>query len=121
MESIYSNKVWELVEVPNMVKPIGCNWIYKRKRGVDGRVEKFNARLVAKSYTKKEWIDYEETFSEVAMLKSIKIIQCITTVLDYEIWQMDVKTAFLNGYLEKEHLYAATRWVYWKMPRTYGM
>ena len=51
MESMYSNKVWEHVEAPNGVKPIGCKWIYKRKRGVDGRVETFKARLVAKGFT----------------------------------------------------------------------
>ncbi|KAH9658261.1 hypothetical protein KPL70_023419 [Citrus sinensis] len=81
MESVYSNKVWELVEAPNGVKPMDCKWIYKRKRGVDGRVETFKARLVA------EWI-----------------LLSIAAVLDYEIWQMDVKTAFLNGHLE-ENIY----------------
>ncbi|KAH9704344.1 hypothetical protein KPL70_011418 [Citrus sinensis] len=104
MESMYSNKVWELVEAPNGVKPIGCKWIYKRKRGVEGRVETFKARLVAKGFTQKEGIDYEETFSPVAMLKSIRILLSIAAVLDYEIWQMDVKTAFLNGHLE-ENIY----------------
>ncbi|KAH9780110.1 hypothetical protein KPL71_007953 [Citrus sinensis] len=101
IESMYSNKVWELVEAPNGVKPIGCKWIYKRKREVDGRVETFKVRLVAKRFTQKEGIDYEETFSPVAMLKSIRILLSIAAVLDYEIWQMDVKTAFLNGHLEK--------------------
>ncbi|KAH9671402.1 Integrase catalytic domain-containing protein [Citrus sinensis] len=104
MESMYSNKVWELVEAPNGVKLIGCKWIYKRKRGVDRRVETFKARLVAKGFTQKKEIDYEETFSPVAMLKSIKILLSIAAVLDYEIWQMDVKTAFLNGHLE-ENIY----------------
>ncbi|KAH9753635.1 hypothetical protein KPL71_015142 [Citrus sinensis] len=104
MESMYSNQVWELVEAPNGVKPIGCKWIYKRKRGVDGRVETFKARLVAKGFTQKKGIDYEETFSPVAMLKSIRILLSIAAVLDYEIWQMDVKTAFLNGHLE-ENIY----------------
>ncbi|KAH9671727.1 hypothetical protein KPL70_017462 [Citrus sinensis] len=104
MDSMYSNKVWELVEAPNGVKPIGCKWIYKRKRGVDGRVETFKARLVAKGFTQKEGIDYEETFFPVAMLKSIRILLSIAAMLDYEIWQMDVKTAFLNGHLE-ENIY----------------
>ena len=51
MESMYSNQVWLLVDPTNGVKPIGCKWVYKRKRGVDGKVETFKARLVAKGYT----------------------------------------------------------------------
>ena len=51
MESMYSNSVWELVDLPDGVKPIGCKWIYKRKRGVDRKVETFKVRLVAKGYT----------------------------------------------------------------------
>ena len=51
MESMYSNKVWKLVEAPNEVKHIGCKWIYKRKIGVDGRVKTFKARLVVKWFT----------------------------------------------------------------------
>ena len=100
-ESMYSNYVWELVDLPESVRPIGCKWIYKKKRGVDGKVETFKARLVSKGYTQKEGVDYEETFSPVAMLKSIRIILSITAALDYEMWQMDVKTAFLNGYLDE--------------------
>ena len=51
MESMYSNQVWTLVDPVVGVKPIGCKWIYKRKRGIDGKVETFKARLVAKGYT----------------------------------------------------------------------
>ena len=74
--------------------------VYKRKRGVDGKVETFKARLVAKGYTQKEGFDYKET-SPVDMIKSIKILLSIATYMDYEIWQMDFKTTFLNGSLEE--------------------
>ncbi|KAL8093711.1 hypothetical protein AgCh_035549 [Apium graveolens] len=93
--------VWELVEPPGGIKPIGCKWIYTKKRGLDKKVKAWKARLVAKGYTQKEGIDYEETFSPVVMLKSICILLSIAAHLDYEIWQMDVKTAFLNGSLEE--------------------
>ena len=78
--------------MPEGIKPIGCKWVYKRKRGADGKVETFKARLVAKGYMQNEGIDYDETFSPVAMLKSIRILLSIAATLDYEIWQMDVKT-----------------------------
>ena len=101
MESMYSNSVWELIDPPADVRPIGCKWIFQRKRGIDGKVETFKARLVAKGYTQNEGVDYEETFSPVPMLKSIRILLSIAACLDYEIWKMDVKTTFLNGYLEE--------------------
>ena len=101
MESMYSNSVWELVDPPEYVRSIGCKWIYKKKRGIDGKVETFKTRLVAKGYTQKEGVDYEETFSPAAMLKSIRILLSIAANLDYEIWQMDVKIAFLNGHLDE--------------------
>jgi hypothetical protein len=58
--------------------------------------------MVAKGFTQKEGIDYEETFSLVAILKSIQMLLAITSHFDYEIWQMDVKTAFLNRHLDED-------------------
>ena len=69
---------------------------------MDGKVETFKARLVDKGFTQKEGIDYEETVSLVAMLKSIRILLSIAACLDYEMWPMDVKTSFLNGNLEED-------------------
>ena len=51
LDSMYSNQVWELQEVPNGIKPVGCKWVYKRKRGLDGKVETFKERLVVKGST----------------------------------------------------------------------
>ena len=103
---MYVNKVWKLVDLPEGIKPVGFKWIYKKKRGPDGNVETFKARLVAKGYTQKECIDYEDTFLPVTMLESIRVLLSIDAALDYDIWQMDVKTAFLNGNLD-ERIYMA--------------
>ncbi|KAL0454928.1 UNVERIFIED_CONTAM: Secreted RxLR effector protein [Sesamum latifolium] len=83
-------------------RPIGCKWVYKRKLGVDGEVTAFKARLVAKEYTQRPGVDFEEIYSPVAMAKSIRILLAITAWYDYEIWQMDMKMAFLNGFIEEE-------------------
>ena len=86
----------------NGIKPVGYKWFYKRKRGIDGNVETFKVSLMAKGYTQKEGIDYKEIFSLVTMLKSIRILLSIAAHYDYEISQINVKTAFLNGDLEEE-------------------
>ncbi|KAL0315137.1 UNVERIFIED_CONTAM: Retrovirus-related Pol polyprotein from transposon TNT 1-94 [Sesamum calycinum] len=102
MDSMSSNQVWTLVDRPKGVRPIGCKWVYKRKIGADGEVTTFKAKLVAKGYTQRPRVDFEVTFSPVAMAKSIQIMLAIAAWYDYEIWQMDVKTAFLNGFVEEE-------------------
>ena len=79
-------------------------WIFKKKIDADGNVTIYKAWLVVKGFRQVQGVDYDETFSPVAMLKSIWIMLAIAAFYDYEIWQMDVKTAFLNGYL-KEELY----------------
>ncbi|KAL0448531.1 UNVERIFIED_CONTAM: Retrovirus-related Pol polyprotein from transposon RE2 [Sesamum latifolium] len=94
--------VWTLVDPPKGVRPVGCKWVYKRKLGAAGKVTAFKARLVAKGYTQRPGVDFEETYSPVAMAKSIRILLAIAAWYDYEIWQMDVKTAFLNGFVEEE-------------------
>nr|GEW97181.1 RNA-directed DNA polymerase, eukaryota [Tanacetum cinerariifolium] len=77
-------------------------WLFKKKTDIDGAVHTYKARLVAKGFTQTPGIDYEETFSPVADIRAIMIFIAIAAFYDYEIWQMDVKTAFLNGYLSKE-------------------
>ncbi|GKB92952.1 retrotransposon protein, putative, ty1-copia subclass [Tanacetum coccineum] len=69
---------------------------------MDGALQTYKARLLAKGFTQTPGIDYEETFAPVADIRDIRILIAIDAVYDYEIWQMDVKTAFLNGYLSGE-------------------
>ena len=102
IDSMYENQVWNLIDLPHGVKPIECKWVYKKKQDKDGNVHVYKARLVAKGFKQIYGIDYDETFSPVAMFKSIRILLAIAAYYDYEIWQMDVKTAFLNGDLEKD-------------------
>ncbi|KAK8564635.1 hypothetical protein V6N12_058218 [Hibiscus sabdariffa] len=102
MDSMSNNQVWTLVEPPEGIKPIECKWVFKKKTDMDGNVQTYKGRLVAKGFRQIHGIDYDETFSPVAMFKSIRILLAIAAFHDYEIWQMDVKTAFLNGKLEED-------------------
>ena len=102
MDSMYTNQVWTLVDPPEGIKPIGCKWIFKKKTYMEGNVITYIARLMAKGYRKKQGVDYNETFSPVAMLKSIRILLGIAAHYNYEIWKMDEKTTFLNGNLTEK-------------------
>lgn len=102
MSSMAKNHVWELVDLPPGRKTVGNKWVLKVKRKADGSIDKYKARLVAKGYTQREGIDYEETFSPVVRFASIRLILAIVAHLDLELFQMDVKTAFLNGELDDE-------------------
>lgn len=102
LESMRENQVWNLIDPPDGVKTIECKWVFKKKIDMDGNVHIYKARLVAKGFKQIQGVDYDETFSPVAMLKSIRILLAIAAFYDYEIWQMDVKTAFLNGNLSED-------------------
>ena len=91
MQSMYDNQVWALIDPPEGAKVIECKWIFKEKAGGI-----FKGRLVAKGFSQFHGIDYDETFSPLVMLKSIRILLAISAYMDYEIWQMDVETNFLN-------------------------
>nr|GEV12240.1 zinc finger, CCHC-type [Tanacetum cinerariifolium] len=99
MQSMKDNDVWVLVELPPNDRTVGSKWLFKKKTDMDGAVYIFKARLVAKGFTQTYRVDYEETFSPVADIRAIRILIAIAVYYDYEIWQMDVKTTFLNGHL----------------------
>ncbi|KAJ9557107.1 LOW QUALITY PROTEIN: hypothetical protein OSB04_011721 [Centaurea solstitialis] len=100
MQSMHDNQ--ELVDLIPGCKTICHKWVFKKKTDVHGNVHTFKARLVAKGFTQTHGVDYEETFSPVAMIKSIRILLAIVAFYDYEILQMDVKTTFLNGKLTED-------------------
>ncbi|GJU58360.1 retrovirus-related pol polyprotein from transposon TNT 1-94 [Tanacetum coccineum] len=102
IQSMMDNMVWVLVDLPPGCKTVGSRWLFKKKTDMDGIVHVYKARLVAKGYTQLYGVDYEETFSPVADIRAIRILISIAAYYDYEIWQMDVKTAFLNGYLDED-------------------
>jgi hypothetical protein len=95
-------QVWTLVDPPSDRKAIECKWIFKKKTDTDGNVIVYKARLVTKGFWQVQGVDYDETFSPVAMFKSIQILLAIAAFYDYEIWQMDIKTVFLNGKIDEE-------------------
>ncbi|CAN6455989.1 unnamed protein product [Victoria cruziana] len=101
LKSMMDNNVWDIVPLPDGVKPIGCKWIFKTKRDSSSNIERYKPRLVAKGITQKEGIDYNETFSPVSTKDSFRIIMAFVAHFDLELHQMDIKTAFLNGDIEK--------------------
>uniref|UniRef100_A0A2P2MWM4 Retrovirus-related Pol polyprotein from transposon TNT 1-94 n=1 Tax=Rhizophora mucronata TaxID=61149 RepID=A0A2P2MWM4_RHIMU len=96
------NQIWELVELPEGSKRVGYKWVFKTKRNSKGNIKRYKARLVAKSFTQRDGIDYKETFSPIFKKDSLRIIMALVAQNDLELHQMDVKTAFLNGDLEEE-------------------
>ena len=83
--SIMTNDVWEVVPRPYEISVVGSRWIYKIKHAVDGNIEKFKARFVAKGYAQKEGIDYEETFAPVARYTSIRSVISLAAQMGWEI------------------------------------
>lgn len=103
MESLEKNGTWELVKLPSEKKPIRCKWIFKKKEGVTLTEEvRYKARLVAKGYSQIPGIDFTDVFSPVVKHSSIRTLLSIVAMRDYELEQMDVKTAFLHGELEED-------------------
>ncbi|GKC12161.1 putative retrotransposon protein [Tanacetum coccineum] len=102
MQSMKDNQVWPLVELPPNGKTVGNKWLFKKKTDMDSNVHTYKARLVAKGFTQTYRVDYKEMFSPVADIRAIRILIAIAAFYDYKIWKMDVKTAFLNGYLDED-------------------
>ena len=99
------NQVWTLIEKPdNNHNIIGTKWVFRNKQDEDGQVVCNKARLVAQGYTQVEGMDYGETYAPVARLESIRILLAYANHHNITLYQMDIKSAFLNGEIEEEFM-----------------
>eukprot|EP00253_Pinus_taeda_P004464 PITA_04464 len=101
-QSLQNNQTWTLSDLLVGKKPINCKWVYKVKYKTDGTLDKYKARLVARGFSQKEGIDYEETFAPTAKMSTIQLVLALAAQFNWKVHQMDVKSAFLNGDLQEE-------------------
>ncbi|GJT82956.1 retrovirus-related pol polyprotein from transposon TNT 1-94 [Tanacetum coccineum] len=104
LNQFYRNKVWTHVPLPYGKIAIGSKWVFRNKKDEHGTTNKNKARLVAQSYSQEEGIDYDETFTPVERMEAIGIFLAYATYMNLIVYQMDVKSAFLNG-KPKEEVY----------------
>ncbi|KAD6119895.1 hypothetical protein E3N88_11166 [Mikania micrantha] len=102
MNSLYENNTFELVKLPKGKRALKNKWVYKLKTEEHTSRPRYKARLVVKGFSQRKGIDFDEIFSPVLKMSSIRVILGLAASLDLEVEQMDVKTAFLHGDLDKE-------------------
>lgn len=102
MASLRKNRTWTLVEPPLGRSIVSSKWVFSRKRDEFGRPTSYKARLVARGFTQKPGLDFFETYSPVARMETVRLLLAVAVERDYEMQQMDVCTAFLNGDLRED-------------------
>ncbi|GJT42470.1 retrovirus-related pol polyprotein from transposon TNT 1-94 [Tanacetum coccineum] len=102
LNQFIANNVWELVPQPRNMKIIGTKWVFRNKLDENSIVSRNKARLVAQGYNQQGGIDYDETYAPIARLESIRILLTYACALDFKLFQMDVKSAFLNDFINEE-------------------
>jgi len=107
--ALQTNNTWDVVDLPKGKKAISCKWVDKTKLKSDGTLERLNARLVIRGFIQQYGIDYQDVFSPVVKMATIRTIMAFAGEKNWPMFQLDVKNAFLHGELEDE--------VYFQMPK----
>jgi hypothetical protein len=102
LDHIEKNETWELFPRPKNKNVISTKWVFRKKLNKDGKVIRNKAILVCKGYSQVEGIYFEDTFSSVASMEAIRLLPAYACSNNIKVYQMDVKSTFLNGYLEEE-------------------
>ena len=102
IKNLNKNQTWELVDKPKDKNILGCKWVYRKKKGVDGKISRYRSRLVAQGFTQKYGSDYMETYSPVADYTTMRWMFSVAANLDLEITHLDFECAYLNGKLADE-------------------
>jgi hypothetical protein len=102
LENFERNQIWTLVESLRDVNVIGTKWVLKNKQGDDGEVMRNKAHLVAQGFSQVEGLDFGKIFTHVARFEAIRIILAFITSKEFKLYQMDVKSSFLNGVIQEE-------------------
>ena len=96
------NEVWELLLMPSKTNIIGTKWVFKNMLDEHGLITRNKSRLVAKGYNQQEHIDFGETYAPIARLEVVRLLLAFDCIMDFKLYQMDVKSAFLKEYIEEE-------------------
>ena len=102
IKALEANNTWTFTSLPPGKKPIGCKWVYWVKYKLDGSVERYKTRLVAKGFTQKKGLDYIDTFSPMAKMVFVKCVLVVAVVKGWFLSKLDVNNAFLHGDLHEK-------------------
>jgi hypothetical protein len=109
LRMIEKNDTWVLMDKSSHKKAIEVKWVYRTKQNADSSINKYKVRLVVKGYAQVFGVDFLETFAPVARLDTIRLLLALYAQKNWKVYQLDVKFAFLNGYLQEEIYIEQTR------------
>ena len=102
IDALLKNETWDLVPKPTGCQPVSCKWVYILKGKFDGSIDRFKDRFVARGFSQHQGLDYEETFSPVTKMATVRTLISLSAKMNWRLWQLDVKNAFLYGELDRD-------------------